>query len=132
MASAQATAEQVERILAARSKNRLFRSLVYVIVLALVVWSVNTTIVEDTDWKRMGSVSSVLESVAEFIGFDFGLFPNLLEPAIETIMVADAGNAARRGDLRTGDLVRRAQHHAIHADHLPSGAADDDAQPFHS
>ena len=91
MATAQATVDHVERILAARSKSRLVRSIIYVVVLVLVVWSVNTTIVEDTDWERMGSVSNVLESVAQFIGFDWKLFPNLLEPAIETIMVATLG-----------------------------------------
>ena len=91
MPAMQATAEQVERILALRAKNRLVRSLVYAAVLLLVAWSVNNTIILDTDWERMGSLSNVLESVAQFIGFDWALFPNLVEPAIETIMVATLG-----------------------------------------
>lgn len=91
MTSVQATVEQVDRIIAARSKTKLVRSLIYAVVLVLVAWSVNTTIIEDTDWARMGSFSNVLESVGEFMGIDWGLFPHLLEPALETIMVATLG-----------------------------------------
>ena len=41
----------------------------------MVIWSVDVTIVEDTDWKRMGSLSDVLSSAGRFIGIDFSLFP---------------------------------------------------------
>ena len=91
MASAQATAEQVDRIIAARAKTKLLRSLIYVVMLVLVVLSFKTTIIDDTDWKRLGSVAAVLESVAQFLGVDWSLVPNLLVPALETIMVATLG-----------------------------------------
>ena len=62
------------------------RGVIYVVVLALVIWSVETTIVNDTDWERIGSVGNVLEQVAQFIGIDWGLLPGLVQPAIETIV----------------------------------------------
>lgn len=82
---------EVERILAKRSRSRTVRALIYLVVFALVLWSVKTTIVNDTDWERIGSIGNVLESIAQFIGIDWGLFPDLVEPAMETIMVATLG-----------------------------------------
>ena len=37
----------------------------------MVIWSVDVTIVEDTDWERMGSLSDVFSSAGRFIGVDF-------------------------------------------------------------
>ena len=59
--------------------------------MAMALWSVNVTIIEDTDWERMGSLSEVLASAGRFIGIDFSLIPNLLEPAIETFMISFLG-----------------------------------------
>ena len=50
----------------------------------MVIWSVDVTIVEDTDWERMGSLSDVLSSAGRFIGIDFSLFQDLIVPSIET------------------------------------------------
>jgi len=91
VATAQATADQVERIIAARSKTKIVRLLIFVVVLALVFLSVKTTIVDDTDWARIGSVWNVLESIGQFIGINWSLVPNLWQPALETIMVATLG-----------------------------------------
>lgn len=84
-------AERINRILEKRSRSRLVRSLLYMFVLALVVWSVNTTIIQDTDWERIGSLQRILESIGQFIGIDWSLVPNLVGPAVETIMVATLG-----------------------------------------
>lgn len=91
MALVERHSNEVERIVADRAQSRVIRSIILLVVLALVIWSVNTTIVADTDWERLGSVGNILNSIAEFVGFDWALFPNLLEPAIETIMVATLG-----------------------------------------
>ncbi|MDA7948213.1 MAG: phosphonate ABC transporter, permease protein PhnE [Hyphomicrobiaceae bacterium] len=91
MAVADATIRNVDRIIAARAKTRTIRALIYMVVLLLVVWSVKTTIVDDTDWERMGSVGNVLHGVVQFLGIDWGLVPNLWQPAVETIMVATLG-----------------------------------------
>ena len=57
----------------------------------MVIWSVDVTIVEDTDWERMGSLSDVLSSAGRFIGIDFSLFPDLIVPSIETFMISILG-----------------------------------------
>jgi phosphonate transport system permease protein len=59
--------------------------------MAMALWSINVTIIEDTDWERMGSLSEVLASAGRFIGIEFSLIPNLLEPAIETFMISLLG-----------------------------------------
>ena len=41
----------------------------------MVIWSVDVTIVEDTDWERMGSLSDVLSSAGRFIGVRFLVIP---------------------------------------------------------
>ena len=61
------------------------------VILVLVAWSVNSTIIQDTDWERMGSLSEVLESAGKFVGIDWALFPDLVKPAIETFMIACLG-----------------------------------------
>ena len=91
MASAMAPADIAERIIATRSKNRIARSLIYLVLLALAVWCIKVTIVDDTDWERIGTLGAVLKSVGRFAGIDWGLVPNLWSPALETVMVATLG-----------------------------------------
>ncbi len=61
------------------------------VVVALVVWSIDVTVIEDTDWERIGSLAAVAESINRFVGIDWDLFPNLLEPALQTFMIACLG-----------------------------------------
>ena len=91
MAAAPAMLAAAERIGRERSKRRVNRSLIYFGLFLLVLWSVNTTIVQDTDWERIGSVGNVLDAIAGFLSIDWGLVPNLFAPALETIMVATLG-----------------------------------------
>ena len=91
MIATEATARQAERIIAARTKAKITHSLIYIAVLAVAIWCFKTTIIDDTDWARIGSVANVLESIGEFLGVDWGLAANLWEPALETIMVATLG-----------------------------------------
>lgn len=76
----------------ARRRARKIRSgLMYVAVLVLVVWSVEATIVADTEWDRIGSASQVIESTLRFFAVDWSILPSLVKPAMETLMIACLG-----------------------------------------
>ncbi len=74
-----------------RRKGRMLRSAIYLVLFMLVLWSVQVTIIDDTDWERIGSFANVLRSVQRFIGIDFALFADLLKPALETFIIASLG-----------------------------------------
>jgi len=78
-------------ILERRRKSRNLRLCVYFVLTLLVAWSVQVTIIDDTDWERMGSLGNVLESANRFLGIDYALFGDLLKPTIETFMIACLG-----------------------------------------
>jgi phosphonate transport system permease protein len=82
---------KVDDILEKRNHDIVLHIIYFLVVMAMTLWSVNVTIIEDTDWERMGSFSEVLASAGRFIGIDFSLIPNLLEPAIETFMISCLG-----------------------------------------
>jgi len=81
----------IDSILEERRRRRLVHLLIALVVAALVLWSVDVTVIEDTDWERIGSLANVLESLQRFLGVDWELFPTLLKPAIETFMIACLG-----------------------------------------
>jgi len=83
--------QRVTEIVSKRLSGRLKRFTIYAIAILLVVASVKTTIIDDTDWERLGSLSDILSSVGQFMSIDWSLAPNLLEPALETILVATLG-----------------------------------------
>ena len=85
------TAINVDDILVKRNRDKVSHSIFFMVMMALVLWSVNVTIIEDTDWERMGSIGEVLASAGRFFGIDFSLIPNLFEPAIETFMISCLG-----------------------------------------
>jgi phosphonate transport system permease protein len=81
----------VDDIISLRSRSKVTRGVGGLILIAMVLWSVKVTIIEDTDWERMGSIGQVLTSAGRFMGIDFSLVPNLLVPAIETFMISCLG-----------------------------------------
>ena len=81
----------VQGILGRQREKRRIMGAIYLILFALVVWSIQVTIIEDTDWERLGGLSNVLKAANRFVGLDMALFPNLLGPAIETLMIACLG-----------------------------------------
>ena len=85
------TAINVDDILVKRNRDKVSQSIFFMVMMALVLWSVNVTIIKDTDWERMGSLGEVLASAGRFFGIDFSLIPNLIEPAIETFMISVLG-----------------------------------------
>ncbi|MCG8547257.1 MAG: phosphonate ABC transporter, permease protein PhnE [Alphaproteobacteria bacterium] len=80
-----------EDVLAARRRRRLLSTGIAGGLFLLVVWSVDVTVIQDTDWERIGSIGNVLEATNRFIGIDVALFPDLVGPAIETLMIACLG-----------------------------------------
>lgn len=84
-------ATAIDHVILTRRRQRIQKLGVATIVLALVAWSVDTTIIDDTDWARMGSFAEVLRSASRFAGIDWELFPELIGPAIETFMIACLG-----------------------------------------
>lgn len=81
----------IERIMQRQRRTRMTTALAYGIGLLMVAWSVQVTVIDDTDWERMGSLGQVMETAGQFIGLDFALFADLLHPTIETLMIACLG-----------------------------------------
>ncbi|WNJ98925.1 phosphonate ABC transporter, permease protein PhnE [Thalassospiraceae bacterium LMO-JJ14] len=74
-----------------RRRSRMFSAGATVVLLALVAWSIDVTVIQDTDWERIGSVEKVWEATSRFIGIDFELFGTLMVPALETLLIACLG-----------------------------------------
>ncbi len=81
----------VDDIIKSRRRNRWAKGAFYGLLAILVAWSVNVTVIEDTDWERIGSVGKVLKAASRFMGIDYSLFPSLIGPTIETLMIACLG-----------------------------------------
>lgn len=82
---------RAEAVVQRRQQSRYVIAAAYVVLLGLVIWSVDVTVVQDTDWERIGSVAKVWEAINRFIGIDFELFTNLLVPTLETLLIACLG-----------------------------------------
>ena len=82
---------KADDIIAYRRRKRGRRFFIYAFLLVIVLWSVKVTIIEDTDWERMGSIGKVISSASRFFGIDFNLFPDLLIPSLETLMISLLG-----------------------------------------
>ncbi len=79
------------QIIANRKKSKLIRYSLYAFAFLLILWSINSTIIIDTDWDRIGGIASVIHAVSKFLPPDISLFPNLIKPALETFMIACLG-----------------------------------------
>jgi phosphonate transport system permease protein len=86
-----AIAQRIEAVRGARARQRR-RSLAFAAAIAvLALISAHTVLVVDTDWARLGSFGAVMKSVARFLAVDWSLIPHLLEPVLETFMMATIG-----------------------------------------
>ncbi len=81
----------VDDIISSRRCGRRSTGAFVALILIMVVWSVKVTVIDDTDWSRMGGVGNVMKAAGRFIGIDFSLFPSLIGPTIETLMIACLG-----------------------------------------
>ena len=85
--------QRTDQILAQRTKRQRNWGLSAAVLFALVIWSIDVTVIQDTDWERIGSLGEVLESAGQFAGVDWTLFPDLLGPTLETLLIACLGTA---------------------------------------
>ena len=74
-------------IAAARRRGRTLRSLTYLAILGAVAWSIQVIVIADTDWARLAA-GSAGKTLASFLEFDYKLLPELVDPAIETVLMA--------------------------------------------
>lgn len=73
-------------------RNRQTKLLVgWTLFLIVAMWCAYGTIIQDTDWSRIGGRSGVLASIGRYISLDLKLLPELLIPTIETFMMACVG-----------------------------------------
>ena len=80
-----------QEILSRRKKSKAIRYVLYFLAFLLIVWSIQSTIIKDTDWDRIGGVGSVIKAVARFLPPDLSLFKHLVGPTVETFMIACLG-----------------------------------------
>ena len=79
--------DRIEALAAARRRTRTLRYAVYLVVAAVVAWSVEAIVVGDTDWSRI-SVAGVAKAAWRFIDFDLSILPSLWDATLETVLMA--------------------------------------------
>ena len=70
-----------------RQRNRRLRYAAYAVVATAVAWSIEGIVVKDTDWSRI-HLSALLDTLSRFAELDTGVFSELLQPTIETVVMA--------------------------------------------
>mgnify|MGYP002639658310 FL=1 len=83
--------QHLDTILSRRLKSKAIRYTGYLILFGLILWSIESTIIKDTDWARIGGPASLFKAVARFFPPDPSVFKHLLGPTIETFMIACLG-----------------------------------------
>ncbi len=84
---------RVDAIAAGRSRARKVRYTSYLLVCAVVAWTVEAIVISDTDWSRILN-GSLLTTLGRFLELDWSLVPDLWAPAVETIMMATLATLA--------------------------------------
>ncbi|MGE0559029.1 MAG: phosphonate ABC transporter, permease protein PhnE [Burkholderiales bacterium] len=79
-----------ERIAGWRNRSRRIRYITYFLIAGLIAWSIEAIVVGDTDWSRI-SWASMLKSARQFMTVDLSIFGSLMEPALETALMATLG-----------------------------------------
>ena len=79
--------DRIEALAAARRRTRTLRYAVYLVVAAVVAWSVEAIVVGDTDWSRI-SAAGVAKAAWRFIDFDLSILPSLWDATLETLLMA--------------------------------------------
>jgi phosphonate transport system permease protein len=84
---------RADALAATGSRARTRRFAIYLVVAALVAWSIYAIVVKDTDWSRI-TAASLLDALKSFISIDFKLLPDLWQPALETLFMATLATIA--------------------------------------
>ena len=78
---------RIDDIARMRARTWRNRALIYGLLALAVVWSVYVIIIADTDWARLAG-ASLMKSIGRFMEFDVALIPDLVDPAIDTALMA--------------------------------------------
>ena len=82
-------------IAAGRRRGRALRSLTYLAIFGAVLWSIQVIMIADTDWTRLAASSAGKEaSRSIFLEFDYRLLPELVDPTIDTALMATLATLA--------------------------------------
>ena len=87
----QSLLQQFDLFVRRRKKSKIIRYCFYFFLLLMVLWSVNVTIIDDTDWKRIGTINTVLKAIGQFFPPDLSVVQYLFIPTVETFMIACLG-----------------------------------------
>jgi phosphonate transport system permease protein len=82
---------RADAVLDARRRRQIGRVWIGAGIAAVLGWCLQSTILADTEWSRLGGGLGVLAGVQRFFWLDFSLVPHLLVPAVETFMMATLG-----------------------------------------
>jgi len=78
---------RIDAIAQMRQRTWRRRAAVYGLLGLAVLWSVYVIVVADTDWCRLAA-SSLGTTIGRFMEFDVKLLPDLVDPAIDTALMA--------------------------------------------
>lgn len=78
---------RIDDIAEARARRWRRRAAIYGLLVLAVAWSVWVIVVADTDWARI-TLASLGKSLGRFAEFDISLLPDLVDPAIDTALMA--------------------------------------------
>jgi len=78
---------RVDDVVRARRRSHGLRALVFIGIGAAVLASLYAIVIADTDWSRL-TLASVGRSLGRFLEFDVSLIPDLVDPAIDTALMA--------------------------------------------
>lgn len=81
----------VDRFVQRRRYRQLSKLATLLIVVLAVLWSVQATVIADTDWSRIGGLGSIGKALGRFLDLDLALIPHLPVPMLETFMMACLG-----------------------------------------
>ena len=78
---------RIDAITQSRQRARRMRASIYVGLSVAVLWSIYAIVIADTDWTRLAG-ASVARSLGRFTEIDWALMPSLVDPAIDTALMA--------------------------------------------
>jgi len=82
---------KLDTVLALRKRSKAIRYIFYIILFVLVLYSIKITVIEDTDWERIGGLGMVAKVIGRFLPPDLSVVQYLFKPTVETFMIACLG-----------------------------------------
>ncbi len=84
---------RVAQVAVWRRRSRAVRYTAYFAVAAAVIWSIEAIVIADTDWSRI-LTGTLLETLRGFLDLDFSILPGIVQPTIETVLMATLATLA--------------------------------------